>query len=290
MGRKGYIGSTMEKSVDRFSISLTVDVESHDPTGGSKFMKSLDPLLDELKARNIKATFFVNGEIINRCEKQICELIFEGHEIGLHGYSHRYLEAIGESDFRTELLRGFNELGEVTGKYPLGFRAPYFSLNRSTHWAPRVISETGFVYSSSVLPCNNPQSGFPGSPRTPFMWECGLLEFPSPVFGIGQWCLPVFGGGYLRVMPRPIVRYAAGKARRNRGSWTYCHPYDFDSGEPIHNSGSDSWLFRKLLGARRQLMLPRIIDLVDQNSVLLGDLARDSVFLSNLKEFRYKDW
>jgi len=269
-----------------FNISLTVDVEDY--TFGvdrHRFIEALTPLLESMRNDAVKATFFVNGEVINDWRGQIIELASEGHEIGLHGFTHRYLENIGKREFREELKRGFSMLASILESSPAGFRAPYFSLNTRTPWAPDLILESGFIYSSSVLPCRNVQSGFPGAPRHPFLWENGLVEFPAPVYGIGDWRLPMFGGGYLRVMPKALVNLSAHRARRYRGSWTYCHPYDFDVDEPKRSRQEQSWLLSKLLAANRELMLPRIVELVDKDSELLENLARDHEFVGELQRF-----
>jgi len=49
-------------------------------------------LLDGLRERNVKATFLLCGYRMEQY-RELTELIFqEGHEIGLHGYSHKSLE------------------------------------------------------------------------------------------------------------------------------------------------------------------------------------------------------
>jgi hypothetical protein len=269
----------------RFGISLTVDVESYSTDGKLGFARALHPLLTALETTGISGTFFVNGEVIDDYKHEIVKLQNNGHEVGLHGYSHRYLDALGEIKAREELRRGFMELGDLLGNSPLGFRAPYFSVTPSTPWASHVIKETGFCYSSSVLPCSNPQAGFPGAPRQPFFWDNGLLEFPSPVSGLGQWCLPTIGGGYLRVLPSIAVKVGSYFASKQPGNWTYCHPYDFDESEAIPHIENNSKLLQYLLGARRQLMLPRILNLLSPESRPLGELAVDKEFLESVPKF-----
>jgi len=42
-----------------------------------------------------------------------------------------------------------------------------------------------------------------------------------PVFGVGPLRLPLLGGAYIRLVPRPVVALAASRSRRRQGQWTY---------------------------------------------------------------------
>ena len=116
----------------------------------------------------------------------------------------------------------------------LGFRAPTFSLVESTVWATDVLAELGFGYSSSVLPARSPLYGYPGRPRTPYRWPSGLLELPCPVADVGPITQPV---PRRHLLPRAAVDRRCGTAWRRAHPdemlWAYCHPYDFDPGEPF---------------------------------------------------------
>ena len=100
-------------------------------------------------------------------------------------------------------------------------------------WATDVLAELGFRYSSSVLPARSPLYGYPGRPRTPHRWPSGLLELPCPVADVGPVTNPYLGGIYFRVLPWTAVRYGLSHAHPDEMLWAYCHPYDFDPGEPF---------------------------------------------------------
>lgn len=264
-------------------ISLTIDVEQYgEVSSSSRYVESLEPLLSRLDLESSKATFFVVGELVADCAELLNQLHRKGHEIGLHGYSHRHLARMTQDEFRNELERGRGILGDLLGTAPSGFRAPYFSLTRESMWAPNILAESGFVYSSSVLPAFNPQAGLPGAPRRPFLWPSGLVELPSPTLGVGPFGLPVIGGAYLRLLPHPVVSWAKHRATRTLGSWTYCHPYDFDVTEPFFRRHGESWLFSKLLFARRDKMLNRVGQIISDGSARLVDYATDPNFTRTL--------
>ena len=60
-------------------------------------------LLDILKARNIKATFFVVGTNTRRYPGIIRRMIAEGHEVGNHTVNHKYLSRISIEQARAEV-------------------------------------------------------------------------------------------------------------------------------------------------------------------------------------------
>ena len=255
-------------------LIITIDVEDHTiPPAKPRFDRAIGPLLDMLDGRQVRATFFVVGELVARWDRQLRELVAAGHEVGLHGFTHRHLQVLGPGGFADELRMGVDTLGERLGVSPAGFRAPYCSLTEDTPWAPDLLVEAGFSYSSSVIPALNPIAGYPGAPTQPFRWQCGLLELPSPVFGIRRLSLPMLGGAYLRLMPGFVIRMASQNLSADRGDWTYAHPYDFDTTEPFFRRPDQSWIEARLLFARREKMLGRFQRLITTGTPTLGEFA-----------------
>ena len=272
-------------------LTLTVDVEQYgDPAKSLRFLRALEPLLDGLAQTGSKATFFVVGELVPYCTELLKEVKEFGHEVALHGYTHRFLNRITPEEFRDELTRGRHRIEDVLDVPPIGFRAPYFSLTEDSMWAPDLLAEAGFLYSSSVLPAWNPQAGFPEAPRLPFLWPSGVVEFPAPTFGIGPLRLPIIGGAYLRLAPLPLVAAARHQASKHLGAWTYCHPYDFDGTEPFTRREGDNWLFSRLLFARRDIMLQRVLKVTTTGSRSLGDLVSNQELLRTLHTWPTKNF
>lgn len=267
-------------------VHLTIDIEDHSHAASrARFDGAIEPLLVALRDSGVRATFFVVGSLAKAWASTITELANEGHEIALHGYEHSFIERLGEQGFRDDIRRGVSTLAELLGRAPAGYRAPYFSLTRATPWAPAILTDAGIKYSSSVLPAWNPQAGLPGAPRGPFMWPSGLVELPAPVFGVGQAALPLLGGAYLRLAPRPLIGLAARGA--GYGAWTYAHPYDFDVSETFTRLKGQQWWVTRLLFMRRELMLKRVMSLVGAESQTLSTLVSTPGFSSTLDEFRF---
>ena len=89
------------------------------------------PLLDGLKERNAKATFFVLG---NRAENQIdiiTRMISEGHLVGSHTYSHKNLLKLNLTDALEDINKTNDILTNISGVKPKYLRPPYGNYNKN---------------------------------------------------------------------------------------------------------------------------------------------------------------
>ena len=85
-------------------------------------------LLDMLRARNIKATFYVIGRSVDVHPQIVRRTVAEGHEIGNHTHTHRLLSKLSDSEVRTELSRCRDAIGRAAGVQPRTMRPPYGGL------------------------------------------------------------------------------------------------------------------------------------------------------------------
>ena len=72
-------------------------------------------LLDILRARNIKATFFVIGRSVDLYPQIVRRTVAEGHEIGNHTYTHRLLTKLSDSEIRNDLTRCRDAVARAAG-------------------------------------------------------------------------------------------------------------------------------------------------------------------------------
>jgi cellulose synthase/poly-beta-1,6-N-acetylglucosamine synthase-like glycosyltransferase/peptidoglycan/xylan/chitin deacetylase (PgdA/CDA1 family) len=86
-------------------------------------------ILDILKERNIKATFFVNGVHVRNHPDIAKRIIDEGHEIGNHTYLHSKSWKSNPDNFRNEILQTQYAVKDITGYEPRYFRTPYNESN-----------------------------------------------------------------------------------------------------------------------------------------------------------------
>lgn len=95
-------------------------------------------LLDLLKARNIRATFYVIGKNVAAYPEIARRIVEEGHEIANHTYTHPALSKIGAARVKTELDRTTEAIRQATGVTPRNMRPPYGATNTALN---RRISE-----------------------------------------------------------------------------------------------------------------------------------------------------
>lgn len=108
--------STNDQNVSSKVIYLTFD------DGPSVITNKI---LDILKERDVKATFFLIGNQIKGFEDTVERINKEGHSIGLHTYSHKYKRIYKNSDaFIKEMLDCRNEVNRTTGTNPNIIRFP----------------------------------------------------------------------------------------------------------------------------------------------------------------------
>lgn len=88
-----------------------------------------ESFLKTLEEKGIKATFFVTGEFVQRCENAVVQITKAGHEIGNHSDSHPDMSKLNETEITKELTSASNKIEKVTGIKPNLFRAPSGSYN-----------------------------------------------------------------------------------------------------------------------------------------------------------------
>lgn len=84
-----------------------------------------EQLLDGLKERGVKATFFVTGEHAEQLPDVIKRMHEEGHIIGNHTYSHIQLKSSNREQFKEELVKTNEIIKGITGEEVTYVRPPY---------------------------------------------------------------------------------------------------------------------------------------------------------------------
>lgn len=108
-------------------------------------------ILDILKERNIKATFFVVGENVKKHPDVARRIVEEGHTIGIHCYNHDYKELYKSVDsYLEDFQKACDAVYEVTGVEVKLFRFPGGSVNAYNKTVYEQIiekmTEKGYIY------------------------------------------------------------------------------------------------------------------------------------------------
>lgn len=244
------LGRTADSS-NSAPVLLSIDVEEYFqietaweavsredwPNWQSRVAAQVDTLLalfDEVEAR---ATFFTLGWVAERQPAVIRRIIEAGHELACHGYGHQRLHRMTTDQFAEDLRRATGALSDAGGVAVRGYRAPTFSLDRTTAWAVDVMADQGIAYDSSLQPIYRPAYGVADAPIGPHRLigpEGGAVaELPLLTWSVGQWRLPVAGGGYFRLLPLGFMRRGMAQAQRSgRPAVVYFHPWEFDPAQP----------------------------------------------------------
>lgn len=85
--------------------------------------------LRTLQEKDVKATFFVTGEFVQRCENTVVRISKAGHEIGNHSDSHPDMTTLNEERITKEIISAGNKIQKATGVKPTLFRAPSGAYN-----------------------------------------------------------------------------------------------------------------------------------------------------------------
>ncbi len=85
-------------------------------------------LLDMLRARNIKATFYVIGRSVDLYPHIVRRTVAEGHEMGNHSNTHRLMSKLSDDEIRTEMSRCRDAVARAAGVQPRTMRPPYGGL------------------------------------------------------------------------------------------------------------------------------------------------------------------
>lgn len=257
--------------------AMSVDVEEHfqvsafegaikrdEWTGHeSRVARNVGAVLELFAGAQVRGTFFVLGWIAERYPAIVRSIAAAGHEIASHGYAHVRVTQQNEAQFREDVTRTRRILEDCTGERVRGYRAASYSINGSNLWALRVLAEQGYQYSSSIYPIRHDLYGMPEAPRFPFRVNgAPILELPVSTVQLGGQRLPCGGGGYFRLLPYRLSRWAIGRVNAvdRQPTIFYFHPWEIDARQPRVGGASLRSRVRHYTGlARMQSKLERLL-------------------------------
>ena len=204
-----------EKSTNKIAV-FSIDVEEwyhleyfkNSKTDKKKsVMDGLHTFIKIVDKHNIKASFFIVGELIQTLKKTIKNLDIQGHDIGLHSYFHKRPVVQNINEFIKDTKDTISEMKSILPTNSFGYRSPCFAIDRER--LDEVI-KLGIKYDASKITqkehplyVNLDLDGFEQQERDIYkkdffkVFEVSTIKF----FGVN---IPIAGGGYLRIIPWPI--------------------------------------------------------------------------------------
>jgi polysaccharide deacetylase family protein (PEP-CTERM system associated) len=196
--------------------------------------RNINRILGLFDEYGVKGTFFTLGWIAERYPELVRKIADEGHELASHGYGHQRASDMDASSFLADVRLAKLVLEDVAGKEVKGYRAPSFSIGKTSMWAYEALEEAGYRYSSSVFPIRHDHYGMPDAPRLVHRKSANFVEIPVSTMRLMGRNLPASGGGYFRLMPYPISRtvFRRVNSADRLPIVFYFHPWEIDPGQP----------------------------------------------------------
>jgi len=126
-GTPGKPATYTQANVDQPYIAMTFD------DGPSA--ENTPRLLEMLKQRNIKATFFLIGQNVASNPDLVRRILAEGHEIGNHSWTHPQLSKLSDQRVSFEITKTQDAIKDASGFTPTLLRPPYGAITpRQREW------------------------------------------------------------------------------------------------------------------------------------------------------------
>lgn len=254
-------------ALDKAVNALTIDVEDYFQVSAlapyvkrsewdgieCRVERNVDRILELLAEARARATFFTLGWIAERYPGMVRRIVATGHELASHGYAHQRASEQTPEEFLADIRLAKSVLEDVARTEVKGYRAPSFSIDEANDWAFDCIADAGYSYSSSVYPVRHDHYGMPNAPRFPYQSRRGLLEVPVTTVRILGSNLPAGGGGYFRLVPYAVSRWAIQQVnqRDRQSAIFYFHPWEIDPGQPRFEGVGAKTRFRHYLNLNR---------------------------------------
>ncbi len=194
---------------------------------GPALPRQTDALLRTFEDLHARATFFVLGMAARAHPQLLDRIVAAGHEIACHGDAHLPVHRQTPAEFGSDLRAAKATIEDLTGRTPIGYRAPAFSITReAATWAYEVLAQEGFAYDASQHDSPAIRDHAVPATRKPHRLDGGLWEFPIAVWHPRRATVPVGGASYWQVLPTPLVLTGLEHAGSYAG--LYLHPNELD--------------------------------------------------------------
>ena len=102
----------------------------------------IDSILETLENENVKITFFMVGEWIDKYPEAVEKIYKAGHEIANHSDTHKHVNNLSYEDNVKEIKSANEKIKNITGEENKLYRAPYGEYNNTVIKAAK---ENGYI-------------------------------------------------------------------------------------------------------------------------------------------------
>jgi len=230
----------MEEEFIKKTAVFTIDVEEWYHLEYFKNVKTnkklstldgLDRFNEILDRHNIKASFFIVGELMEKLSDQIKKLKQQGHDIGIHSFYHKRPIKQTVAEFSSDVSQCIDKLSNIIPNESFGYRAPCFALDRERL---EVLSKLNLNYDSSKinqkehpLYVNLDISNFTTLIKNGVYEKDKFKVFEVSTVRFLSKQIPISGGGYLRLIPWPLYFWLLKKYIKKNNFFTFfIHPFE----------------------------------------------------------------
>jgi len=233
---------------------------------------------------NIKATFFVVGELISTNLKLLLKILNQGNEISGHSFNHIRPLTQNLQDFKLDSSRLLLEIQQKLNINNPGYRAPCFSLDNDRL---QILKELGYNYDSSKISAGfHPLYGSINTDSYTKKYDNvyvddNFTEFELPTINFLKRDIPISGGGYLRILPWFLFKYLLKKfLKENDTYFFFIHPFELTNKNiSLPKDASLSSILRFGIGrSKSRLRFIKLIKILKEEGfefVTFSDLTND---------------
>lgn len=176
----------------------------------AQFDSYLNNILEKLKDKKQKATFFCVGKMAVEFPEVIKRISDEGHEIGCHSNVHTWLNKMNKDEVYEDTISAVDSLEQLLGKKVVSYRAPAFSIGENNKWVFELLAKCGIERDASIFPASRDFGGFSsfGHKEPVLLTHKGIhiKEFPICTTSLFGKEFAYSGGGYFRFFPLWFVK------------------------------------------------------------------------------------
>ena len=119
---------------EKKEIALTINCAWND--------SDIDKIIEVLKSNNVKATFFMVGDWVEKYPEAVKKINQEGHEIGSHSDTHPHVNQLSSEENLEEIKTSSQKIEQITNKKVTLYRPPYGEYNNTVI---KVANENSYI-------------------------------------------------------------------------------------------------------------------------------------------------